>query len=191
METEKTEGVVDTTNNGGEGTESQVENDTIAIPKSEYEKLNQTLGSLKRELKDYKKAKEEPKETPKSNQADESALLQKIERMSLRQANMTHEDDIALARNTAKKWGMDIDEVIADEDFKVKLEKQQTNRSNIEATSNIRSSGGKSQAKESAAYWVAKGVPPTVADIPDRKLRASIARQMMSSSKSSKKFYND
>lgn len=193
METETTtEGVVDTTNNEGEG--NTVE--TISIPKTDYEKLNQTLGSLKRELKDLRKPKEdskETKETPKTNQPSEvNVLMERIEKMSLRQAGITHQDDIDLARTTAKKWGVDVDEVLADEDFKVKLERQQTNRNNLLATSNIKGGAGTSQAKNTPEYWIAKGVPPTAKDVPDRKTRATIARAMMkNASTSGKTFYND
>ena len=49
MSTEQNqEVVVDTTTNEGEGNEPE----TISIPKADYDKLNQTLGSMKRELKD-------------------------------------------------------------------------------------------------------------------------------------------
>lgn len=186
METETTtEGVVDTTNNEIETTTD----DTIAVPKADYEKLNQTLGSLKRELKDLKKSKDEVKET--SQKPDENRLLDRVEKMALRQANISHEDDIALAKSTAKKWNMELEDVLVDEDFKLKLERQQTSRDNLAATSKIRGGAGTSQAKFTPEYWIAKGVPPTVADVPDRKTRVTIAKAMMANTKSGKKFYND
>lgn len=185
---EKVEGV-DTTqeNNTGEG-ENQVE--TVAVPKEEYDKLNQDLGSLKRELKDLKKSSDS-KETKTDSKPDENRLLEKLEKMSLRQAEITHEDDVKLAKDTAKKWGMDLEDVLLDEDFKVKLERQRTSRDNIAATSKIRGGAGTSQAKNTPEYWIAKGVPPTQADVPDRKTRAKIARAMMANVKTGKKFYND
>lgn len=179
--------VVDTENNEAEGEQS----DTISLSKTEYDKLNQTLGSLKRELKDLKKPKE-TQETAKTNQPDDNRLLEKLERMSLRQAGITHQDDIELAKNTAKKWGVDIDEVLADDDFKVKLERQQNSRANVEATSNVRGSGSTSQAKFTPEYWIAKGQPPTATDISDRKARAKIIRAMMQNADTAgKKFYNE
>ena len=179
-----------TNNEEGEG---NAQTDVVSIPKSDYEKLNQTLGSLKRELKDLKKPKEEPKETPQSNQPDGNKLVEKLERMALRQAGITHTDDIELAQKTAKKWGMDIDEVLADEDFKVKLERQQTTRSNTEATSNIKGSGGTSQAKNTPEYWLAKGTPPTREDIPDNAARRKISRAFLTAGQKANKtkFYND
>ena len=112
--------------------------------------------------------------------------------MSLRQAGITNQDDIELAQKTAQKWGVDIDEVLADEDFKIKLERQQTARSNVAATSNIRGNTGQTSAKNTPEYWIAKGTPPDAASVPDRKARAKIARAMMANAKGTgKKFYND
>ena len=190
METDKTtEGeVIDTKIDTGEG-EKDVE--TVSVPKKDYDTLNQTLGSLKRELKDLKKSKEETKETPEKTKLDENRLLERIEKMSLNQAGITHEDDVALAKTTAKKWNVDLEDVLKDDDFKVKLEKQQSARDNLAATSKVKGGAGTSQAKNTPEYWIAKGTPPTRADVPDRKTRATIARAMMSNAKSGKKFYND
>lgn len=186
------EASVELENNAGEG--SDTEADTISISKSEYEKMNQNLGSLKRELKDLKKAKEEPRETPTTNQTKpDDALLQRVEKLALKTAGIDHADDIELARTTAKKWGMDLEDVLTDEDFKAKLERQQTTRSNVQATSGVKGSGSNnSQAKNSAEYWIAKGVPPTAADVPDASARRKIARTFLQASKNGgKKFYND
>jgi hypothetical protein len=190
MDTEQTtERAVDTTNN--ETVETTTEQETISISKTEFEKLNQTLGSYKRELKDLKKAKEEPREVSKKDSADESRHLERIEKLALRQAGVTHEDDIDLARRTAKKWGMDIEDILLDDDFKTKLERQQTSRANVEATSGVKGGAGKASAKETPDYWIAKGVPPTASDVPNRKTRVTIARAFMDSAKNGKKFYND
>lgn len=191
METEiKTEGAVgDTTITEGEAAGQQAE--TVSVAKAEYDKLNQTLGSLKRELKDLKKAQGEAKDTPEKTKAGESDMAAKLEKVVLRSAGITHPDDVALAQKTAKKWGVDIDEVIGDEDFKAKLERQQGARANVEATSGVKGGSGSGQAKSDPAYWLAKGVPPTAADVPDRKARAKIVRSFMDSSRSGKKFHND
>jgi hypothetical protein len=193
MSTEQNQEVyVDTQNNEGEGNESS-QAEVVTISKTDYDKLNQTLGSYKRELKDLKKPKEEPKETPTTNQQSDNALLMKLEKMALRQAGVTHPEDIELAQKTAKKWNVDIDDVLSDEDFKTRLGRQQSERSNVEATSGVKGgSGGGSQAKNTLEYWQAKGNPPTPADVPDRKIRQKIVRQMMQSAKSGggNPFYN-
>lgn len=179
-------------NTNGEGSENK-----ITVPKEEYDNLNQTVGSLKRELKDLKKSfdtKEEPKkESSKNDKQDENHLLQKLEKISLRSAGITHAEDIELARLTAKKWNMDIDDVLADEDFKIKLERQQTTRANVEATSGVRGDkGNQGNSKLSPEYWIAKGTYPTRTEVPDKAVRAKIRDAMIASSKgSNKKFYND
>lgn len=195
MDTSTTENDVVIDTNEGEG---ETSNDTVSISKSEYEKLNQTLGSYKRELKDLRKAKEDSsKETSKTNaksdndSSNESKLLERLEKVALRQANITHEDDIALAKLTAKKWNVDLEDVLSDEDFKIKLERNQRDRDNALATSNIKGSAGSSNAKNTPEYWIAKGIPPSRTDVPDRKTRAQIARALMASTKSNKTFYND
>lgn len=130
------------------------------------------------------------KETPSKTESksEEIGLLQKT---YLRAAGITAEDEVELALTTAKKWGMEVDKVVDDEDFKVKLERLRADKSNVEATANIRGGKGPSQAKNTPEYWIAKGEPPTREQVPDRKLRAQIARAMMSSAKDSKKFYNE
>lgn len=185
---ENEEAVVEAQVNEGEG---ESNNDTISLSKTEYEKMNQTLGSLKRELKDLKKPKEETKETPQKTEPD-NVLLQKLEKMALRQAGITHQEDIELAQKTAKKWGVDIDEVIADEDFQAKLKRQQDGRTNVEATTGIKGGAGTSGAKNTPEYWMAKGQPPTPADVPDGKTRRSIIRKMLQAADSpTGKFYNE
>ena len=182
---ENEEVVVDTTNNEAEGGESA---ETIAIAKADYEKLNQTLGSLKRELKDLKKPKEETKETAEQTKPDENRLLEKA---FLRSAGLTKSNEIELALETAKKWNVSVDQLIEDEDWQLKIDKFRTQEANQLATSNIRGSGGKSTAKDDPAYWISKGTPPSRTDVPDRKSRAKIARAFMENVKSGKKFYND
>lgn len=181
---------VESTNDTGEG-ESQVE--TIAIPKSDYDKLLLDHGSIKRELKDLKKSKEEPKETSKTNQKlDESNLLQRVEKLALNTAGVTHPDDVELARTTAKKWNMDLEDVLSDDDFKVKLEKLQTGRANVQATSNVRGGTGSNQGKGTAEHWIAKGVYPTREEVPDRATRTKIRQAMIKNSGTNgKTFYND
>lgn len=178
--TETTEGA-----GGKTGTEEQTQDETVSISKKDYDLLNQTLGSLKREVKDLKKPKESSQTESKT---DSPALLQKS---FLRAAAITHPEDVALALTTAKKWQMEVDELVDDTDFQEKLEKQRTTRSNADASSNIKSGGSGGQAKTTPEYWIAKGTPPSAADVPDRKARAKIARAMMDNAKVGKKFYND
>lgn len=185
MDTEQTtENVPVDVPNGGEGKGD--ESDKISVSKKDYEEMNQTLGSLKRELKDLKKPKEP--ETPEKTKPEEFGLLQKS---YLRAAGITAPDEVELARDIQKKIGLDWDNLVDDDYFLVKLQKLRDAKANDLATSNIRGGGGTQQAKDTPEYWVAKGIPPTREQVPDRKTRVKIARAMIDSTKSGKKFYND
>lgn len=179
--------VVESKNNEVEGgNESQGEN--ITISKSDYEKLNQTLGSLKRENKDLKKPKESQETTEKTKPSDNSLL----EKAFLRSAQITDAEEVELALSTAKKWGVSVDTLVDDPDFQVKLDKHRTTKSNDLATSKIKGTGAKAEAKNTLEYWTAKGQPPTPTDIPDRATRQKIVVAMMKAGKTGGKvFYND
>ena len=157
----------------------------VKLSKAEYDKLMQDVGSMKRELKDYKKqSKDETKESSKPD-------LELLEKTFLFAAQITDDDEIELARSTAQKWGMSLDRLVKDEDFKEKLEKFRTKASNEKATSGIKGSPGKSQAAQTSEYWIAKGQRPSPDQVPDRKVRAKIIREMVSNAKgTTNPFYN-
>jgi hypothetical protein len=189
MDTEKTtETGAGTESTGEEGTE-----ETITVSKKDYDVLNQTIGAQKKQIKDFQRAQEEAKraskETSEKTESD-NVLMQKLERMSLRQAGITHTDDIELARVTAKKWGVDVDEVLGDEDFRAKLARQQTSRANVEATSGVKGGTG-GLNKSDPNYFISRGEYPTREEMPDRKQRMKVQRAMAETAKSGKKFYND
>jgi len=151
------------------------------------------LSKAKAKLGDYQaKIKEftpEPKSVPQDKKLDEFGLLQKT---YLRSAGIVEEDEIELAKDLQKKTDLDWDKLVDDDYFKNKLEGLRTTKANELATAGIKGGGGgASGAKNTPEYWVAKGVPPTVEQVPDRKTRAIIARAMMANTKSGKKFYND
>lgn len=160
--------------------------DAISVSKAEYDKMLSDLGSLKRENKDLKKPKPDAPAAPPPDATN--ALLEKT---FLRAASITAEDEVELARETAKKWDMPIDKLVDDEDFKEKLEKHRTKKSNEAATSNLKGNGTAKSASQTPEYWIAKGTPPTADQVPDRKTRATIARAMMANTKNGNKFYND
>lgn len=183
-------GADDDKTSGGEGGQSEA---TIALKREEYDELlkaKSDYGSLRREFKDLKKSlesRDETKETPQ-NQTD-NALMQKT---FLRAAGITDSEEVELAISTAKKWGVDVDSLVDDDDFKLKLEKVRSAKSNEMATSGIKGSGGSSGAKNDPAYWMSLGRPPTREEVTDRKTRATIARAMMAKEKGgSGTFYND
>lgn len=132
---------------------------------------------------------EPPKAEVPTQKPEDNGLLQKA---FLRSAGIKTEKEIELALTTAKKWGMEVDALVDDEDFQAKLEKLRTTEANAAATSRIKGSPGTQSAVSTPAYWLAKGAPPTPADVPDRKVRAQIVREFMKNAGTSgKKFYND
>ena len=149
--------------------------------------------TLKAKIAEFEKPKPQDKTDDKKPDDELLKKVEKIEKMALRGAGLTHPDDVELAQSTAKKWGMDVTDILEDEDFKVKLERLQTKRSNELATSHIKGGGGgQTQAKNTPEYWQAKGVPPTPEQVPDKIARRKIVRSMMKNSgNSGRTFYND
>jgi hypothetical protein len=179
-------------NGAEEGNEQKTEQtENVSIPKKEFETLNQTLGSLKREIKDLKKSKDDPKETSQKNQPEEFGLLQKT---YLRSAGITADDEVELAKDIQKKSGLDWDKLVEDEYFKAKLDALRTQKSNEEAASHIKGgAGGGSEARNTADYWLKKGEMPTeeVAKAMGRKELAKFARARVAQDKPGFKFYNE
>ena len=130
---------------------------------------------------------------PKNESKPDEALLQEIEEIALDNANISHEDDIELAKNTAKKWGMPLRKVLKDDDFKVKLEKQQTSRANVLAASGKGGANHGTNVKNSTEYWLAQGRPPTAEEVPDLNARSEILGALMEAAKKGdgSKFFQD
>lgn len=192
MSNEETQEVTPET---GNETPEAVAVETPEAPESSADDLNARLekletenGSLKRDLKKATKPKEEPTKADDGKQPDN--LLQKA---YLRSADIVEEDEVDLALETANKWDVSVDKLVDDEDFQVKLKKLRTNKANELATSNVRGNGGKStEAKNTSAHWLAKGVPPTPEQVPDSKARRAIVRDFVKAAKGGgKTFYNE
>lgn len=183
-------------NDGGDGNDQTAEE--IRLAKAEYEELvgyKSTVGSLKREIKELKRANLDGKgqgrtETLK-NQMEDFGLTEKA---FLRSAGISDAEEVQLAKETSRKWGMDLDRLVDDDDFKLKLEKHRVTKSNAKATNVDGGSGtGQSTAKNSTDYWSERNILPTAKDVPDRKTRAKIALEMAQLSKGGGrgKFYNE
>ena len=148
MDTKKTE--------TGDETEEKVgEGDTISVSKSEYEKMNQTLGALKRELKDLKKPKEEPKETPEKNPSD-GKLTERLDKMALQVAGIKESDEVELFNKWKSETGREADSIVGNDIFKKELENIRTAKANLAATSDIQGGSDKSGAKDNPDYWIGK-----------------------------------
>lgn len=149
-------------------------------------------GIAKRLKTKLEKSKESPKEektqVKKEETKPDNTLLEKA---FLRSAGITDKEEVALALDTAEKWGLSVDALVDDEDFQTKLDKFRTKKANLEATSGIKGDKSGSSAKEDPEYWKAKGVPPTPEQVPNKKARVKIAKALMADAKNTGKFYND
>lgn len=149
------------------------------------------IASLKRSIKKVEKPSETKVETPKKTENTEFGL---VEKGFLRSAGISAEDEVELARETADKWGIsynELDKLVGDEDFQVKLEKHRTARANANATANIKGDKTAVGSKQTADYWISQGKYPTREEVPDRKTRAEIRNAMKAKQSSTGKFYND
>lgn len=161
----------------------------VKLSKAEYEELvgyKATVGSLKRDMKDLKKSLDTKTETPEVK-ADEFGLLQKTFLVS---SGIKDADEIELAKEIQKKTGVEWDKLVEDDYFQSRLTKLRNTKENANATDVTGGSGG--GVTKSADFFIAKGVPPTAKDIPDRKARVAIINQMMDAEKNGGgKFYNE
>lgn len=164
--------------------QTQQQQQTDYRPKlSDEEQLEVLEGRVKR-LKTKLGKNEEPAQ---GSSSDSNDLLQKA---FLNSAGLSDPDEQTLAQDTAKKWNVRLDELVNDEDWKIKLEKHRTTKANEAATSQVQGSGNTQGSSQTVEHWLAKGVPPTPEQVPDRKLRAQIARGLMAAEKNGGQFYN-
>lgn len=141
------------------------------------------ITDLEKELEGYRNPPKKDDKKP-----DEFGLLQKT---YLRAAGITEEDEVELAKDIQKKSGLDWDKLVDDDYFKSKLENLRTEKANKAATSGVQGGTGAGQAKNTPEYWTAKGAIPKAEDVPDRKTRSKIIREMMKATKETGKFYNE
>ena len=87
---------------------TEEESDVITIPKSEWNKTQQTLGSLKREIKTFKKS-ETSKETPASGELAESQL----EFLELK--GVTNDKKIDIIEKFVAKTGLTVRQALKDD----------------------------------------------------------------------------
>jgi hypothetical protein len=100
--------------------EETTEEETVTLSKAEYEKLNQTLGSLKKEVKTYKKEVEAPQK--ESNYENELAVT----RLEVR--GITNKEDIASIIEEANRLKLNAVEVAEMPHMKARLEAAQNQR---------------------------------------------------------------
>ena len=100
--------------------EETTEEETVTLSKAEYEKLNQTLGSLKKEVKTYKKETEAPQK--ESNEPDYAKLGY------LNSVQVTHPDDQRAVIDEANRLKLPLTDVLQMEHMKARLQANDNQR---------------------------------------------------------------
>jgi hypothetical protein len=182
--------------NGQEGgNESENDSDSSAGDSKDYARLyeNQKIRAERAEarLKELRRSATKDTDAKAPTKEPKTEELDLGTKAYLRSAGITDAEEVELALTVSRKWDMSVDRLVDDEDFQAKLEKHRTQKANLAATSNVKGGGNASDAKSTAEYWIAKGLPPTRDQVPDRKTRAKIARALVGAEKSTAKFYND
>lgn len=192
---ETNDSVVDTQETStGEGTSTETTDkgsQDLSELKSLIEAQQNDIASLKRSLKKANKS-EDKTDTSKQTNSDSSELTEKVELLSMQVAGIQADDEIKLAKDLQAETGLPMDKLLNSKYFKSELEDLRTANANAEATTGIK--GDKSSAgnaKNTAAYWIAKGEHPTREQVPDRKVRAEIRKAFVDKESGSKgRFYN-
>ncbi len=127
-----------------------------------------------------------------SSKADEGLQTQ-VQKLALKVAGITKESEIELAQKLQKETGKDWDTLLESKYFKTELEDLRSKEAVETASTDVKGNrtGNSSGAKETTAYWAAKGALPTPDQVPDRKTRVKIIHELRNAEKSQKMFYND
>jgi hypothetical protein len=158
--------------------EANIENDeSVSISKEEYQKLTQTLGSLKRELKDLKKPNEEVSErTNKSGGLDYGAKAFLV-------ANGIKGSETKLVEEAIKNTGESLEQILENPYFQAKL--QETRDLAMTANATPKGNRATSVPTDSVEYWMAKPIE----EVP-QEMRAKVVNARLASDKSKEMFYN-
>lgn len=153
---------------------------------------------------DFKELRDNPPKPKKSEKPEPSddKLLEKLDKITLRAADITADDEVELAFGFKTRTGLEMDQILNDDIFQAKLEKLRTTKANAAATDKVKGDAGaaSSGAKNTPQYWIDKmtrgpdGQPMFPEDLPnDRKLRAAIVEEITKKSDltGGKKFYNE
>lgn len=178
---------------------TQASNEEIKLSRADYDALKQheaTVGTLKRDLKNTKKELEslknqpstETKETPK-NQTEDFGLLQKS---YLAARGITEPDEVELAKKIQKESGVGWDSLPDSKYFTFELQALRDQKANAAALDVKGGGNAPGDAKNSTEYWAQNGKLPTTQDVPDRKKRAKILRELNQKERGGgMRFYNE
>lgn len=167
MTNENIEDVVSSQENDNEVVEETTEEESengednfVKVPREEYNKTISTLGSLKRELKDLKKPKEDSKEAPQSDSLGEKAFLAVN--------GIKGSDELAFFQKMKKETGKSTEDLLDSTYFQTELKDFREKKSTEKATP----TGSKRSSNSSVntvEYWIAKGELPPASEVQLRR----------------------
>lgn len=144
---------------------SEVE--TIAVPKADFEKLHQTVGSLKRELKDFKKASEPKAATEVVEPKTPTGGLDEMALDYLDLKGVTDSEDIDFVENVVQKTGMSVRQALKDDVVIAKLTANKAARDLKEATPSATKRSGSSAGGNDFAVALAEYKASGFTKLPD------------------------
>lgn len=102
--------------------EESFEEETVTLTREEYEKLNQTIGAFKKEIKTLKKSTDEVSQKQESNEPDYGRLAY------LNSMKVDHPDDQKMVLDEANRLKLPISDVMQMEHMKSRLETSRNQR---------------------------------------------------------------
>lgn len=135
--------------------EGETGDESVTLSKAEFEKLNQTIGAYKKEIKDFKKGKEE---TPtQSNEPDYAKIAY------LQTSQVTHPDDQNYVMAEANRLKMPLTDILQMEHVKAKLASENDARVSQDGMPKGSGRTGKG-GKGDVEYYLAheNEIPPTL-----------------------------
>lgn len=123
--------------------ETPDESDTITIPKKDYDKLNQTIGSLKRDVKTYKKS-DTSKETPTGELAESDLTYLDLK-------GITDDKKIDIISKFVAKTGQTVRQALKDDYIQSKFASIDADESVKNATPGATKRGGNPTTNVAAA----------------------------------------
>ena len=130
-------------------------NDTLDSNRKLFARAKEAEGFKQDEEGNWVKIVEKKSEAKSSVKSDDK-LLERLDNMALKIANISADDEKELYNKWKDSTGREADEIVGNKIFQAELADLRTAKANLEATSNIRGEQGGSEVKNDPDYWIAK-----------------------------------
>lgn len=172
-------------------------NDILDYNRKLFARAKEVEGFKQDEEGNWIKEIEKKPKTDKEPVKSDEEVMKRLETMALKMAGLIADDEVELYNKWKEQTGREADSILENKIFQAELADVRTAKANAVATSDIKGESGKSDAKSTPEYWIAKstkdseGNPVFPEDLPnDFNLRAAIVEKMLGSSKDKREFYN-